>query len=214
MNLKKIDLFKNLSEEDLEKISQYISLEERSYRKGETIFNQGDISKDLFYLREGKIAIYNIDSNGKRFILESLDKPMVFGEIYAYLDLPFDFYGEAMVDSKIIIIRDFKKIIEASPRALLVNFIDLLARKTLSLSRKNQIISSQSLRQKISKVLLENEVNNKVDLTMTREELADYLSVTRPSLSRELSNMVDSDLIEIDGRNIYIINKEEIIRQL
>lgn len=214
MNLKKIDLFKNLSEEDLEKISQYISLEERSYRKGETIFNQGDISKDLFYLREGKIAIYNIDSNGKRFILESLDKPMVFGEIYAYLDLPFDFYGEAMVDSKIIIIRDFKKIIEASPRALLVNFIDLLARKTLSLSKKNQIISSQSLRQKISKVLLENEVNNKVDLTMTREELADYLSVTRPSLSRELSNMVDSDLIEIDGRNIYIINKEEIIRQL
>lgn len=214
MNLKKIDLFKNLSEEDLEKISQYISLEERSYRKGETIFNQGDISKDLFYLREGKIAIYNIDSNGKRFILESLDKPMVFGEIYAYLDLPFDFYGEAMVDSKIIIIRDFKKIIEASPRALLVNFIDLLARKTLSLSRKNQIISSQSLRQKISKVLLENEVNNKVDLTMTREELADYLSVTRPSLSRELSNMVDSDLIEIDGRNIYIINKEEIIKQL
>ncbi|MDY2919134.1 MAG: Crp/Fnr family transcriptional regulator [Anaerococcus sp.] len=214
MNLKKIDLFKNLSEEDLEKISQYISLEERSYRKGETIFNRGDISKDLFYLREGKIAIYNIDSNGKRFILESLDKPMVFGEIYAYLDLPFDFYGEAMVDSKIIIIRDFKKIIEASPRALLVNFIDLLARKTLSLSRKNQIISSQSLRQKISKVLLENEVNNKVDLTMTREELADYLSVTRPSLSRELSNMVDSDLIEIDGRNIYIINKEEIIKQL
>ncbi|MDD7044053.1 MAG: Crp/Fnr family transcriptional regulator [Peptoniphilaceae bacterium] len=214
MNLKKIDLFKNLSEEDLEKISQYISLEERSYRKGETIFNQGDISKDLFYLREGKIAIYNIDSNGKRFILESLDKPMVFGEIYVYLDLPFDFYGEAMVDSKIIIIRDFKKIIEASPRALLVNFIDLLARKTISLSRKNQIISSQSLRQKISKVLLENEVNNKVDLTMTREELADYLSVTRPSLSRELSNMVDSDLIEIDGRNIYIINKEEIIKQL
>ncbi|MCI7239582.1 MAG: Crp/Fnr family transcriptional regulator [Anaerococcus sp.] len=214
MNLKKIDLFKNLSEEDLEKISQYISLEERSYRKGETIFNQGDISKDLFYLREGKIAIYNIDSNGKRFILESLDKPMVFGEIYVYLDLPFDFYGEAMVDSKIIIIRDFKKIIEASPRALLVNFIDLLARKSLSLSKKNQIISSQSLRQKISKVLLENEVNNKVDLTMTREELADYLSVTRPSLSRELSNMVDSDLIEIDGRNIYIINKEEIIRQL
>lgn len=214
MNLKKIDLFKNLSEEDLEKISQYISLEERSYRKGETIFNQGDISKDLFYLREGKIAIYNIDSNGKRFILESLDKPMVFGEIYVYLDLPFDFYGEAMVDSKIIIIRDFKKIIEASPRALLVNFIDLLARKSLSLSKKNQIISSQSLRQKISKVLLENEVNNKVDLTMTREELADYLSVTRPSLSRELSNMVDSDLIEIDGRNIYIINKEEIIKQL
>lgn len=214
MNLKKIDLFKNLSEEDLEKISQYISLEERSYRKGETIFNRGDISKDLFYLREGKIAIYNIDSNGKRFILESLDKPMVFGEIYVYLDLPFDFYGEAMVDSKIIIIRDFKKIIEASPRALLVNFIDLLARKSLSLSKKNQIISSQSLRQKISKVLLENEVNNKVDLTMTREELADYLSVTRPSLSRELSNMVDSDLIEIDGRNIYIINKEEIIRQL
>ncbi|WP_243342380.1 Crp/Fnr family transcriptional regulator [Anaerococcus sp. AGMB09787] len=214
MDLREIDLFKNLSEEDLVRLSKDVSFEERTYKKGETIFNWGDITKDLFYLREGKIAIYNIDSKGKRFILESLDKPMVFGEIYVYLNLPFDFYGEAMVDSKIIIIRDFKKIIEASPRTLLLDFIDLLARKTLSLSKKNQISSSQSLRQKISKVLLENEINNKVDLTMTREELADYLSVTRPSLSRELSNMVDSDLIEIDGRNIYIINKEEIIKQL
>ena len=45
---------------------------------------------------------------------------------------------------------------------------------------------------------------------MKREELADYLGTTRPSLSRELMNMQDEGLIEIDRSKIKILNREDL----
>ena len=45
---------------------------------------------------------------------------------------------------------------------------------------------------------------------MPREEMADYLNVTRPSLSRELSNMVKDGIIRNEGRDIVIIDQDKL----
>ena len=45
---------------------------------------------------------------------------------------------------------------------------------------------------------------------MTREGLAEFLGVTRPSVSRELMKMQDDGLIEIKGRKIYVLDPAEI----
>ena len=41
---------------------------------------------------------------------------------------------------------------------------------------------------------------------MTREDFADYLSTTRPSLSRELSKMADEKFIKLDGDFVEILD--------
>jgi DNA-binding transcriptional regulator LsrR (DeoR family) len=41
---------------------------------------------------------------------------------------------------------------------------------------------------------------------MKRHELADYLSIPRPSLSRELGLMRDDGIIEFDGSSVKIKN--------
>ncbi len=46
-----------------------------------------------------------------------------------------------------------------------------------------------------------------VKLAMNREELADYLGTTRPSLSRELMKMQQEQLIETDKYTIKIIDR-------
>ena len=43
-----------------------------------------------------------------------------------------------------------------------------------------------------------------VALAMNREELADWLNIARPSLSRELMRMQKDGFIEIKGKQIYI----------
>lgn len=96
------------------------------------------------------------------------------------------------------------------PKSFLINYINLISKKCLILSQKNQISTQFTLRQKISNFLLIEEENGKVILDQTREELADFLSTTRPSLSRELSNMADEKIIKIRGREIYILKKEDL----
>lgn len=52
-----------------------------------------------------------------------------------------------------------------------------------------------------------------VRLAMNREELADYLGTTRPSLSRELMKMQQEHLIETD-RNMIRITDRDVLETL
>lgn len=211
MDIRNIKIFKNLSDKDLNLIRSKTEFIEKTYSKGEYIFRYGESSGDLFYLIDGDLSVYQIDGNGKRFIFQNFTKRTLFGEIYSYLEEPFDFDCECKTDSKILIIKNFKKIFEPPcPESFLRSYINLLSYKCLTLSKKNQITSQASLRQKIAKYLIENEKDGKVKLTMKREDLADYLSTTRPSLSRELSKMADKGIIKVDGDFIEILNRDEI----
>lgn len=211
MDLREIKIFKNLIDQDLDLIRSKTEFIEKTYGKGEYIFMAGDKSGDLFYLMEGVLNVYQIDSNGKRFIFQNFTKPTLFGEVYSYLGEPFDFDCECASSCKILIIKDFKKIFEPPcPESFLRSYINFLSYKCLALSKKNQITSQASLRQKICKYLLETENQGKVKLSMKREDLADYLSTTRPSLSRELSKMADEGIIKVGGDFIEILNREGI----
>ena len=211
MDLRKIKIFKDLNDEDLELITSKTKFVEKDYSKGEYIFMAGDKSDDLYYLIKGKLNVYQINSNGKRFIFQNFNKPTLFGEVYAYLGEPFDFDCECETDSQVLIIKDFRKLFEPpSPESFLRAYINFLSKKCLTLSKKNQITSQASLRQKIGKYLLENEKDGKVKLSMKREDLADYLSTTRPSLSRELSKMADEGIVKVGGDFIEIMDRDRI----
>lgn len=207
MNLRQIPLFKNLTEKDLKILKENIKIEEKTYEKGSYIFNQGDIKGDLYFLIEGSILVAKFDSNGKRSIIQTFNNKGIFGEVYAYLNEPFDFSALVQKKSKILVIKEFRNLInEFMPKSFLINYINLICKKCLVLSQKNQITNQFTLRQKIANFLLIEEENNKVKLKQTREELADFLSTTRPSLSRELSNMADENIIKISGKDIYILD--------
>ena len=211
MDLREIKIFKNLIDQDLDLIRSKTEFIEKTYGKSEYIFMAGDKSGDLFYLMEGVLNVYQIDSNGKRFIFQNFTKPTLFGEVYSYLGEPFDFDCECASSCKILIIKDFKKIFEPPcPESFLRSYINFLSYKCLALSKKNQITSQASLRQKIGKYLLETENQGKVKLSMKREDLADYLSTTRPSLSRELSKMAEEGIIKVGGDFIEILDRNGI----
>lgn len=211
MDLREISIFKNLSDDEIKILSAKSQIVEKTYDKGQYIFSFGDESSDIYYLMEGAISVYQIDSSGKRFIFQNFTKPTLFGEVYAYLGEPFDFDCQCQEKSRVLVIKNFRKLfVPPIPENFLISYINFLSKKCLALSKKNQITSQASLRKKIGKFLLENENSNKVELSMKREDLADYLSTTRPSLSRELSKMADEGIIELGSDYIRISRKEDL----
>ena len=78
-------------------------------------------------------------------------------------------------------------------------------RKAYYLNQKIQIISCATLRQKIAKILLEyDKAGESPAITMNREEMADFLNVARPSLSRELMRMQEEGLVKVTKRGIFV----------
>ena len=127
--------------------------------------------------------------------------------VYSYLEEPFDFSAEAEEKTRVFIIHDFKKLFEGEvPEAFLKSYINLVSKKCMELSRTNQITSQSTLRQKIAKYLILNQDESRVLIDYSREEWADILATTRPSLSRELSSMVEDELITISNKTIEIVD--------
>lgn len=208
MDLRKIPIFKSLSDEDLKILTKKTTFEEKTYHKDERVFTVGEVTGAMYFLIEGSILVYKIDPNGKRFIIRKFNKPAIFGEVYSYFNEPFDFTAEAETTSRVLVIHDFKKLFEEdTPTDFLIAYTNLVSNKCLQLSRSNQITSQSTLRQKIAKYLIINEENEMVKTDLSREEWADILATTRPSLSRELSNMVDDGLIEVKDKIIKIKNR-------
>lgn len=91
------------------------------------------------------------------------------------------------------------------------NLLDIQARNNLQMTKKLHIITNTTLRQKIALWLLEvGKGTTKVTMDMNREELSEYLGVTRPSLSRTLMEMQKQGLIRVEGKTIWIEDKKEI----
>ena len=45
---------------------------------------------------------------------------------------------------------------------------------------------------------------------MGRQEMADYLNATRPSLSRELMKMQDEGMLSVSGRQITVLDQDSL----
>jgi len=52
----------------------------KTYQPGETIISEGEKSRDLFVLTEGKVEILKEDENGN-IVLNEIEPPQFFGEI-------------------------------------------------------------------------------------------------------------------------------------
>lgn len=220
--LKTCPLFANMTDEDINDCLLCSGSEVINYNKDESIFYQQDEPKYLYILLDGVVDVCSDTVAGKRVIITSINqKGEIFGEVFLFLNHKnYDNYAIAVVPSKVLLIprsyfyhRCAKNCIYHN--LLISNMLSILSQKAFYLNRKLQIMSSSSLRQKISRVLLQHvKEDGMVELGMNREELADFLGVARPSLSRELMDMQKDGLIKTNRKVIQILDQDELQQYL
>ena len=98
-------------------------------------------------------------------------------------------------------------------KVLLANLVRVVARKAFYLNRKVEYLSLKSINGKLSKYLLEQSDNSgklTFKLPLNREKLADFLNISRPSMSRELCNLRDRGIIEFYRDSVRIKDAEKL----
>ena len=94
-------------------------------------------------------------------------------------------------------------------RKLRENLLEVFAGKAYNMNRKLRILGSGSLRERIVRFLVEcQDSEGQIHMNLSREEMADYLNITRPSLSRELGKMQEEGILELDRRQILVKDQE------
>ena len=90
-----------------------------------------------------------------------------------------------------------------------------MGNRVVFLADKIRYLSMKSLRQKISGYILElskKQKSEKIRFDYSLDKLSELFSVARPSLSRELSRMVEEGLIRREGRSLVLTGRDLLIR--
>lgn len=210
-----IHLFRNISEDEIEKMFRCSKTVERFFEDGNYIFRQGETPKNLFLVLEGTIMISKDFASGKRDVLFMVGQGDVFGEMFLFADTKVYWY-DAIAQENVRVLEipwEFFYCFCSNAcehhRMITRNMLEIQSEKNFKMTRKLHLLSGTTLRERVALWLMEQAVEGDVvKLTMNREELADYLGTTRPSLSRELMKMQQEHLIETEKNIIKIVDRD------
>lgn len=215
----KSPLFQGMEEEQLNAMLECISARIVKYSKDEFIALAGDDFKEIGLILAGEAMIVKEDAAGNRVIISMLKPGDLFGEMAA-------FSGKSKWPSSVIA-QQSCTVIFISPRAivgqceklcvshqlLITNMLSIISQKASILNRKVEYLSIRSIRGKIVYYLLEqykHKGKKTFTLPLNRNQLADFLNVPRPSLSREMCRMRDEGLIDFHRSAVKINNVEKL----
>ena len=215
--LKNGPLFRGMDKEEILEFLKSSSSFVSTHEKNEIIFDMHEKPEYLFILLKGAITVNKDSMSGKRTVVTTIDDVGdIFAEVYLFLPKEeYDYYTMATV-GKTEILKIPKAVFsslgkECGSSKIVTNMLLILSQKAYNLTQKLQILSSGGLRQKLSKMFLEAmDEDNNVLLGLSREQMAEYLNVARPSLSRELANMDAEGLIKVKGRQVKVLQPEEL----
>lgn len=212
--LKKIDLFHEISEEELTFLLQCLDSTIKSYPKDSILYLSGTKVSQVGILLSGELQVVREDIAGNRTILTVLGPGELFGETFVCAEIdksPVTVL--ATMPSEVMMIQ-FRHMITTCNSGcsfhtkLIENMMKTLARKNIYLNSKIQILSQRSTREKIMEYLMlqaEREEKIKFSIPYSRNELADFLCVDRSAMSRELSKMQDDGLILVEKNKFQLL---------
>lgn len=204
-------LFRGISKEKIKEITVGINYVVNIYKKGEVIENEDNKCYYLGLILEGNVELQRIFTNGKYYTLKKFKAGDVFGEALVFVnDSTYPATVISSSKSKVLFINKDEIIkLCLKEEKILENFISLLSSKVIILNDKIKYLSFKSVREKVANYILEeSKGKNEVILNDTKEEVAAYLGMPRPSFSRELNNLKREGLIDYSRKNIVIINRE------
>lgn len=214
--LQKCSLTDGMSEAEIRELLSLAQVRIREYAKGDIVFHEGEKPHCIYILLAGEVHILKDTFSGRQiFLSEIAEAGDMFGEVYEVLEQPYDMYVEAVKPTRVLEIASrllsFDAGGELTQSALLVqrNLMRIFARKAYFMAGKLKVLASGSLREKIVRFLFQHLGGDGcIELAVSREFLAAYLAVTRPSLSRELSAMQREGILAVDGKTIKVVDME------
>lgn len=212
-------VFCDLQDTELDEISQHKVT--NTYKKGQTLFVQGNHPFGLYCINSGNIKVTKTGPDGK----ESIVRIVKGGDVLGHRSLfTSDFYtatATALEETKVCFIdkKYILKVIEEKPSVSL-HIINKLSRDMGAAENKVSSFHQKNVRERLAELLLllkeshgekSEDGKIKLDIKLTREEMATMIGTANETLIRFISEFKDEGLIEQEGKTIIISNEEKLI---
>ena len=202
-------LFKGLPDDhilELLKIAQ-----EKEFVKNEMIFFEGD-NGDGFYINvEGMVKVFKLSPEGKEQILHIFGPGEPYGEVPVFSGQTFPASAEAISKCKTLFYprQAIVELITANP-SIALNMLSVLSLRLRQFTVQVENLSLKEVPGRLAAYLLmlsiEQDQKDAITLKISKTQLAGLLGTIPETLSRILNKMAGKTLIDVQGRQIKLLD--------
>ena len=185
----------------------------KKFAKDEIVTTYIEKRNQLCIVLSGEVDLIRYDVNGNKTIISHFVTDDVFGEVFYPANTNNELFAIARKNSEILFYTydslltkcrrncDFHKTLTSSLSELFLNNI-------VELNLRIELLTKRSTRSKILSyfdILSKGSLRKTFTLPYTYTDLADFLSVDRSAMMRELKLLIDDGFIKKDGSKITLL---------
>ena len=206
------NIFENINDKNILKLKRILKANTVTYNKNVNILS--NVNKDDFIaiVDSGSIQLEFNDYDGNKIIMETLGQGEIFGTLTSSIvneevscitkektQITYIEYNEITNDE--IIRTDFYII-------FIKNLIKLLSEQVSSKNKRIELLTKKTTRDKLLeyfKIISQKKGSKTFTIPITFTELAEYLSVDRSAMTREIGYLREEGFIITKGRKITLL---------
>jgi len=213
--LKRVPIFSELAEKDLERISAVAHL--RKYAKDQMILIEEEAGQTLFILMSGQVKISRISEDGREVILAVMAEGDFFGELSLLDGQSRSANVTVIKDAEILLIHreDFLNLLSEFP-TIAINLLKELASRIRKSDAQIKSLSLRNATGKVASTLLRladdigiaSGSSMRISNLPTQQDLANMAGTSRETINRVIQRFINDGYITREANDLTIKNLE------
>ena len=185
----------------------------KKFVKGETVTTYIEKRNQICIVLSGEVDLIRYDFNGNKTIIGHFVDDDIFGEVFFPANTNNELFAIARKNSEVLFFTydtlftkcrrncEFHKTLTSSLSELFLN-------KIVELNLRIELLTKRSIRSKILsyfELLSKNSLRRTFILPYSYTDLADFLSVDRSAMMREIKLLIEEGFIKKNGSKITIL---------
>jgi CRP/FNR family transcriptional regulator len=209
--LRRTPLFTELGDPDLRALSGAVAI--RDLPKGGALFAEGDEAKGFFLLAEGRMKLFKTSPDGREHILHFVSPGETFAEVALFAGRTYPASAQALEPSRVLFVprQGLIRLVERDPQLclnLLGGFARWVRQFNALLGEYSKAVPARLAGYLLAEALRQQPMaladGARVRLVVNKGELAAHLGTVGETLSRAFAKLRETDLIEVEEREIAI----------
>lgn len=189
--------------------------QKKYFKKNQIITTYIQKRNQICILLRGEADLVRYDFNGAKSIIEHYICDDIFGEAFYIITVNNELSVEAKKDCEVLFFSYnnlYNKCNEDCKfhKILTENFSKIFVEKMKTLNTRIEILTKRSIREKILgyfNILSTRSLSKTITIPFSLTDLADFLSVDRSAMMREIKSLKDEGFIEKEGNKFKLLYK-------
>lgn len=206
-------IFENIDSKNKYKLLRSFRADTFKFNTGESIINLVNENNSLCLITKGSANLIRNSANGNNYIIERIEENNIVGSlVFNINDIDFDIITNEETE---IISMNYGDVINYRGKnkdynLFMKNLFSIIRLKLKENNERINILTRKTIRNRLLEffeIMYKKNNSRNIYLPFTFTELADYISVDRSAMTRELKNLKEEGFIKITGKRITLIYK-------